>query len=129
MVELKNKDILVINESLLYLNSMKTPAWYQISKNLRALKGALKEINHSKEDIVNHMSKKDDDGNIVYTGEGEARAVVFENPEEADSKWKAVLEENATKIDWYKFSFDKFGDIELDALAIEPLIDVCLTEE
>jgi Mg/Co/Ni transporter MgtE len=129
MVELKNKDILVINESLLYLNSMKTPAWYQISKNLRALKSALKEINDSKEDIVTNLSKKDDDGNVVYTGDDETRAVVFENPEEADSKWKAVLEENATKIDWYKFSFDKFGDIELDALAIEPLIDVCLTED
>jgi hypothetical protein len=129
MSELKNKDILVINESLLYLNNMKTAAWYQISKNLRAIKGALKEINDSKEDLIKNLSKKDDNGQPIYEGEGTERAVVFENPEEADKKWSDILNDVTPNIEWYKFNFEKFGDVELDALAIEPLIDVCLIED
>jgi hypothetical protein len=129
MSELKNKDILVINESLLYLNNMKTAAWYQISKNLRAVKGALKEINDSKEDLIKNLSKKDENGQPIYEGEGVDRAVVFENPEEANQKWYEILNDVAPNIEWYKFNFEKFGDVELDALAIEPLIDVCLIED
>lgn len=129
MANLKNKDILIINESLLYLNSKKTTAWYQISKNLRAVKSAIQEINDSKEDILKNMSKKDKEGNVIYKGEGESKTVVFENEKAADDKWKSMLEDSAPKIDWYMFSAEKFGNVELDAIAIEPLIDVCLVED
>lgn len=129
MTKLKNKDVLIISDSLHYLNSMKTPAWYQISKNLRAIKPIIQEITDSKDDIIKNLAAKDKDGNVMFQGEGEAKTVVFKDTEAADKKWSAMMNEEAKDISWYMFSAEKFGNIELDALAIEPLIDVCLVEE
>jgi hypothetical protein len=125
--KLKNADILVINESLLYLSQKNTAAWYQISKNLRAIKVAVKEIEDSKNDIIENMAEKDKDGQIVYEGEGRERKVVWKDIKKADEQWKQLMTEEAKKIDWFKFGYEKFGDTtDIDALAIEPLIDVCL---
>lgn len=129
MSKLKNKDILIINESLLYLSQKGTAAWYQVSKNLRAVKAAVAEINATKDDILENCAEKDKDGVIKYEGEGVERKVVWKDADEADKKWEEMMNDEAPEIKFHKFSFDKFGeDVSLDALAIEPLIDVIIED-
>ena len=52
MAKLKNKDVMMINESLLYLSSLKTKAWYGVSRNMQKLKPVLKAISENREAVT-----------------------------------------------------------------------------
>ena len=130
MAKLKNKDVMMINESLLYLSSLKTKAWYGVSRNMQKLKPVLKAISDNREAVTEELAEKDENGKIVFEGEGNARVPKFgDKKEEADKLWKEFMEEDAKKIDFYKIKLEKLEDTELDAMLVEPLLDTILVEE
>jgi hypothetical protein len=129
MSELKKKDLLIINDSLLYLSSLKTKAWYGVSRNLQKLKSPLEEISENRKAIQEKLQKKDKDGNIVTEEINGVQVPLFEDKEQADKLWSEFMDEEAPKIDFYKIEIEKLEDIELDALVIEPLLDKVLVEK
>lgn len=128
MVKLKNKDVMIMNECLMYLSSKQTQAWYGVSKNLRALKPIVEEINATKDEIVKNLSKKDTAGEILYVGEGAQKVVVWEDQIKADELWKECMQEESENISFYNIPYSKFGEVELDALMLEPLMDIIITD-
>ena len=128
MTKLKNKDVLIINESLMYLSSKGTGAWYGVSKNLRKIKVVVAEINASKDSILENLSKKGKDGKPMFEGEGQDRKVVWIDEKKADKQWNELMNEDAAEVDWFPIPEAKFEGSELDALLIEPLLDVIIVD-
>jgi hypothetical protein len=129
MSELKKKDLLIINDSLLYLSNLKTKAWYGVSRNLQKLKSPLEEISENRKTITEKLQKKDSKGQPVTEEINGVQIPVFEDKDEADKIWSEFMEEEAPKVEFYKIKIDKLEDIELDAMAIQPLLDTILVEE
>lgn len=130
MAKLKNKDVMMINESLLYLSSLKTKAWYGVSRNLQKIEPVLKAVTENRKAVTEQLAEKDENDQIVFIGEGDARVPSFgDNQEEADKIWKEFMEEDAKKIDFYKIKLETLEGTELDALAVQPLLDRILVEE
>jgi hypothetical protein len=128
MDKLKNKDLILMNEALMYLSSKQTSAWFGVSKNIRAIKPHIEEINASKEDIIANLSQKDSEGKPMYVGDGQERRVVWTDEAEADKVWKELMETPAAKIKWTSISEAKFGDVELDSFVVESLMDIVIVD-
>lgn len=129
MTKVKHKDLLVIDASLKYLSAQQTEAWYQIGRNLKKTKPLLTAFQEAHGEIIEKYSEKDKEGKPILVGEGENAEVNFgKNKEKADNLWKELIEEEV-EIDFYKFPFSKFGEAKLDATAIEPILDIVVTDE
>ena len=88
-VKIKNKDLLMINESLLYVSQQQTGAWYGVSKNLRTLKPLIAEINEGRSSIVDNLTEKDESGNPLV---GEDKDLVWTDKESADKQWDELMD-------------------------------------
>jgi hypothetical protein len=129
MSELKRKDLLIINDSLLYLSNLKTKAWYGVSRNLQKIKSSLEEIDENRKSITEKLQKKDKNGSVVTEEVNGMKIPVFENKEEADKLWQEFMDEDAPAIEFYEIEIKKLEDVELDAIVIEPLLDKILVEK
>ena len=129
MSELKRKDLLIINDSLLYLSNLKTKAWYGVSRNLQKIKSSLEEIDENRKNITEKLQKKDKNGSVVTEEVNGMKIPVFENKEEADKLWQEFMDEDAPAIEFYEIEIKKLEDVELDAIVIEPLLDKILVEK
>ena len=103
-VKIKNKDLLMINESLLYVSQQQTSAWYGVSKNLRTLKPLIAEINEGRSSIVDNLTEKDESGNPLV---GENKDLVWTDKESADKQWDELMDEEVD-VDIYSGDLD-FG--------------------
>jgi len=132
MVKLKNKDLFVVEASLLYLSEAGTKAWYGVSRNLQKIRKPLEELGESRTAIAEKLGKRDENDKLVYSGEGKERFVVWKDDkaeEEANKLWESTLNEDAKKIDWYKINIEKLDDTELNGAALSPLLDIILVDE
>lgn len=124
-VKIKNKDLLMINESLLYVSQQQTGAWYGVSKNLRTLKPLIAEINEGRSSIVDNLTEKDESGNPLV---GEDKDLVWTDKESADKQWDELMNEEV-EVDFFVIPNEKFGDeVKLDSMMLEPLIDVIIKD-
>jgi len=124
-VKIKNKDLLMINESLLYVSQQQTGAWYGVSKNLRTLKPLIAEINEGRSSIVDNLTEKDESGNPLV---GEDKDLVWTDKESADKQWDELMDEEV-EVDFFVIPNEKFGDeVKLDSMMLEPLIDVIIKD-
>ena len=124
-VKIKNKDLLMINESLLYVSQQQTGAWYGVSKNLRTLKPLIAEINEGRSSIVDNLTEKDESGNPLV---GEDKDLVWTDKESADKKWDELMNEEI-EVDFFVIPNEKFGDeVKLDSIMLEPLIDIIIKD-
>lgn len=128
MIKLKKKDVLIINESLTYLSQQKTSAWYQISKNLKLVKPHVLDINESREEIIKNLANIDEQGTVITKDQNGVTVIDWKDEKEATTLWDNILNEEIN-IDFYKFGIDKFKDLQVEAVVIEPLLDVCVVEE
>ena len=125
---ISNKDLLIVEASLKYLSAAQTDAWYQLGKNLRVIKPHLAAFRESHEAIVEKLGEKEKSGKVKMIGEGETAEVDFgKNKDKADAAWKELINEEV-KVDFYKFPYEKFGEAKLDAGAVEPLLDIIITD-
>ena len=86
------------------------------------------EFKDSHESIVEKFAAKDKSGKPILIGEGEAAEVDFgKNKDKANEYWQELLNEEIS-VDFYKFPYSKFGETKLDAGAIEPILDIILTD-
>ena len=124
-VKIKNKDLLMINESLLYVSQQQTGAWYGVSKNLRTLKPLIAEINEGRSSIVDNLTEKDELGNPLV---GEDKDLVWTDKESADKQWDELMNEEI-EVDFFVIPNEKFGDeVKLDSIMLEPLIDIIIKD-
>jgi len=124
-VKIKNKDLLMINESLLYVSQQQTGAWYGVSKNLRTLKPLIAEINEGRSSIVDNLTEKDESGSPLV---GEDKDLVWTDKESADKQWDELMNEEV-EVDFFVIPNEKFGDeVKLDSMMLEPLIDVIIKD-
>jgi len=124
-VKIKNKDLLMINESLLYVSQQQTGAWYGVSKNLRTLKPLIAEINEGRSSIVDNLTEKDESGNPLV---GEDKDLVWTDKESADKQWDELMNEEI-EVDFFVIPNEKFGDeVKLDSIMLEPLIDIIIKD-
>ena len=124
-VKIKNKDLLMINESLLYVSQQQTGAWYGVSKNLRTLKPLIAEINEGRSSIVDNLTEKDESGNPLV---GEDKDLVWTDKESADKQWDELMNEEV-EVDFFVIPNEKFGDeVKLDSMMLEPLIDIIIKD-
>jgi hypothetical protein len=124
-VKIKNKDLLMINESLLYVSQQQTSAWYGVSKNLRTLKPLIAEINEGRSSIVDNLTEKDESGNPLV---GENKDLVWTDKESADKQWDELMDEEVD-VDFFVIPNEKFGDeVKLDSIMLEPLIDIIIKD-
>jgi hypothetical protein len=128
MIKLKKKEVLTINESLTYLSQQKTSAWYPISKNLKLVKPFILDINETKEELIKNLAKIDEEGKVSTKNQNGITVIDWKDEKEATTLWDDILNEEVS-IDFYKFGIDKLNDLKLEAVVIEPLLDVCLIEE
>ena len=132
MAKLKNKDLFIVEASLLYLSEQGTKAWYGVSRNLQKLKKPLEELSESRAAIAEKLGQRDENNQLVYEGEGNQRMVVWKDAEaeaEATKTWQETLEESAKKVDWYKINIEKLEGTELNGAALSPLLDIILVDE
>jgi len=124
-VKIKNKDLLMINESLLYVSQQQTGAWYGVSKNLRTLKPLIAEINEGRSSIVDNLTEKDESGSPLV---GEDKDLVWTDKESADKQWDELMNEEV-EVDFFVIPNEKFGDeVKLDSMMLEPLIDIIIKD-
>ena len=124
-VKIKNKDLLMINESLLYVSQQQTGAWYGVSKNLRTLKPLIAEINEGRSSIVDNLTEKDESGSPLV---GEDKDLVWTDKESADKQWDELMDEEV-EVDFFVIPNEKFGDeVKLDSMMLEPLIDIIIKD-
>ncbi len=124
-VNLKNKDVIEINESLFYLSEKQTGAWYGVSKNIRSIKNIMEEINASRNEIVKKMAKLDKDGNPV---KGDNNGIVWKDEKKANIQFEELLNEQIS-VSVFEIPMSKFDESDkLDSFAIAPLIDIIITD-
>jgi len=126
-MKITNLQLLQINDALTYLSDSNTEAWYQIGKNLRKIKTPIVEFRASHQDIVDNYAKKDKDGNIEFIDEHKTQINFGKNGEKATELWNNLMNEEVD-IDFHKINYKKVGSASLDALRIEPLLDIIITE-
>lgn len=130
-VELKNFDLINISDSLTYLASKETSAWYEVGKNLRALKPFMKEVEGLREDIRNNCAKKDKNGQVVTETINGITEIVWKSVDakiEQQSIWTKFIEEDARNIDWHTFSITKLEDLKLNGGLLSNLIDIIIVD-
>lgn len=126
MGKIKQKDLLNVNASLVYLSNEGTSAWYQVAKNIRIIKKHIMEYEESHKSIMDKLADKNKDGTVKVNDKGQ---VSFgKNLDKANDMYIALMEEDVD-VNFYTFSFDKIGDNKLESLKIEPLLDVIIVDE
>lgn len=126
MVKIKQKDLLNVNASLVYLSNEGTSAWYQVAKNIRIIKKHIMEYEESHKSIMDKLADKNKDGTVKINDKGQ---VSFgKNLDKANDMYISLMEEDVD-VNFYTFSFDKIGDSKLESLKIEPLLDVIIVDE
>ena len=58
MGKIKQKDLLNVNASLVYLSNEETSAWYQVAKNIRIIKKHIMEYEESHKSIMDKLADK-----------------------------------------------------------------------
>ena len=132
MAKLKNKDLFIVEASLLYLSEQGTKAWYGVSRNLQKIKKPLEELGEARASIAEKLGKRDENDKLVYEGEGSQKMIVWRDAEaeaEATKTWEETLEESAKKVDWYKINVKNLEGTELNGAALSPLLDIILVDE
>ena len=130
-VELKNIDLINISDSLSYLATKETNAWYQVGKNLRALKPFMIEVDGIREDIKKNCAKKDSKGEIVTKEVNGVTEFVWKSEEaniEQRNIWNNFIQEKARNIDWHTFSITKLEDLKLNGGLLSNLIDIIIVD-
>ena len=126
MGKIKQKDLLNVNASLVYLSNEETSAWYQVAKNIRIIKKHIMEYEESHKSIMDKLADKNKDGTIKVNDKGQ---VSFgKNLDKANDMYISLMEEDVD-VNFYTFSFGKLGDSKLESLKIEPLLDVIIVDE
>lgn len=120
-----NKQLLEIEGALAYVSSQETEAWYQIGRNIQRIKPLIERFGESRKEIIDRLSEKDKNGNPKVDGNN----ISFgDNAEEFIEKWTELMEESI-EVDFYTFPFDKFGSAKLDAIKVQPLMDIIVDGE
>lgn len=126
MGKIKQKDLLNVNASLVYLSNEETSAWYQVAKNIRIIKKHIMEYEESHKSIMDKLADKNKDGTIKVNDKGQ---VSFgKNLDKANDMYISLMEEDVD-VNFHTFSFGKLGDSKLESLKIEPLLDVIIVDE
>lgn len=126
-MKITNLQLLQINDALTYLSDSNTEAWYQVGKNLRKIKTPIVEFRASHQDIVENYAEKDKNGQIQFINESNTEINFGKNGEKATELWNNLMNEEID-IDFHKINYKKIGDASLDALRVEPLLDIIITE-
>ena len=126
MSKISHKELLNLNMGLVYMSEVGTGAWYQVAKNIRVFKKHLLEYEESHKSIMEKLADKNKDGSIKINDKGH---VSFgNNLEKANEMYTSLMDEEID-VEFHKFSYDKIGDVKLDALKIEPLLDTLILDE
>lgn len=127
---LTKEDLINIADSLTYLASKETSAWYEIGKNLRLLKPFMKDVEGVRTDIKENCAKKDAKGHFIFKDLGKGfEEIVWKNKESEKKQaeiWKKFISEEAPKIDFCKFSVELLEGVKLNAGLASNLIDIIL---
>lgn len=126
-MKITNLQLLQINDALTYLSDSNTEAWYQVGKNLRKIKTPIVEFRASHQDIIDNYAKKDKDGNVEFIDEHKTQINFGKNGEKATELWNNLMNEEVD-VDFHTINYKKVGNASLDALRIEPLLDIIITE-
>ena len=119
-----NKQLLEIEGALAYVSKEQTEAWYQVGRNIQRIKPFLERFGETRKEIIERLAEKDKDGNPKVEGNN----ISFgENAEEFIEKFTELMEESI-EVDFYVFPFDKFGSAKLDAIKVQPLMDIIVEE-
>lgn len=133
-VTVTKQQLVNISGSLSRLSLIATEAWYPISRNIKSIRPLMDEISQIKEDMFNKLAEKDEKGQLVYINPEEKditkKIVKFKEgkQEEADKIWGELMKEEVT-IEVYQFTPDKLGDVKLNPVIIEPLIDIIIVDK
>lgn len=126
MSKISYKDLLNVNVSLVYLSNEGTGAWYQVAKNIRIVKPFILEYEESHKSIMEKLADKNKDGTVKVNDKGH---VSFgKNLDKANDMYDALMNEEV-EVDFYTFPFEKIGDVKLQSLRVEPLLDVVVLDE
>lgn len=126
MSKISYKDLLNVNAGLVYLSNKGTGAWYQVAKNIRIIKKHIVEYEDSHKSIMEELAEKDEDGNVAVNDKGH---VSFgDNMEKANQMYEDLMNEEVS-VDFYTFPFERIGDVKLESLRVEPLLDVVILDE
>lgn len=129
--KLTKEELINIADSLSYLATKETSAWYQVGKNLRLLKPFMTDVEGVREDIKNNCAKIDKDGRVVTQWIGQQELIVWKDKEAEKEQlkiWKEFIGEDAPDIDFHTFSMDKLENINLNAGLLSNLIDIIIIE-
>jgi len=127
MSKFKNEDLLRINAGLVYLSGANTDAWMKISRNIKKIKPVLISFQESHQEIIGKYAKKPSNGETI-TNEN----IDFgKNTALANDAWDALNKEEVA-IEFISIpdsEITKNGDkCPLDAVSIEPLLDIIITD-
>ena len=130
--KITKEDLINIADSLSYLATKETPAWYQIGKNLRLVRPFMKEVEGVREDIKKNCGAYDDNGQLKTENINGMEMIVWKDKEAEKEQlkiWKEFINEDAPELEWYKFNIDKLANVELNGGLLSNLIDVIIIED
>lgn len=130
--KLTKEELINIADSLSYLASKETPAWYQIGKNLRLVKPFMKEVEGVREDIKKNCGAYDDNGQLKTENINGMQMIVWKDKKAEKEQlkiWNEFINEDAPELNWHKFSIDKLKDVELNGGLLSNLIDLIIIED
>lgn len=129
--KITKEELINIADSLSYLATKETSAWYQVGKNLRLLKPFMTDVEGVREDIKNNCAKVDKDGRVVTQWIGQQELIVWKDKEAEKEQlkiWKEFIGEDAPDIDFHTFSMSKLENVNLNAGLLSNLIDIIIIE-
>lgn len=126
-MKITKQKLLAISASLNYLASNDTAAWYQVGRNLKRIEAPVKELEATKNTILEKFMQKDDKGEVLFLDEAKTKLDLGGDQKEADSLW-VELQKEEVEVEFFQFSHSVLTGTKLNARAIESLIDTIIID-
>jgi len=124
-------ELINIADSLTYLATKETPAWYEIGKNLRSIKAFMTEVEGVRKDIRDNCGKKDVNGDLEVVKSDGLELIVWKD-KDSESKqkeiWENFINEDAPEIEFCKFSIEKLSDCKLNGGLLSNLLEIIIID-
>jgi hypothetical protein len=129
-MKIKNSELIMVDRALAYLSGENTKAWYPIARNIQKIAQPLKDLEEAQKGVYEKLCDKNEDGSVKpkKLDNGNEVMTFEDNAEELEKVMFELLEEEVD-VDFYRFSYEKFGDCQLDSIKIQPLMDKVIHEE